>query len=252
MEPQTPNSPQSEPQPAPSVTNTPNEGGGGKKTLLTIVIILAVLSLLGGGAFAAYKTGLLKLKGFDCANYSLNIDSKGLVTVTNTSSKGAPAQKVKVLINSSEIASLDAPALEGGESAAIGTVATPEGQFEWQLVGASSCTSSGTVTPSPTPIAKVVARCELINAYDEEWNLLTAADLSALKKGDVVRFTVLGTSSEGIFDKARFTINDEERPETTSKRPSSDEFYEEYIVPTGINSISVSAKVHHGELDKWF
>ncbi|MDZ4209925.1 MAG: hypothetical protein U1C56_01975, partial [Candidatus Curtissbacteria bacterium] len=77
-------------------------------------------------------------------------------------------------------------------------------------------------TPTPVPTGGgPTAQCFNIKAYDANWNLLTSAQLSALKAGDKVRFTVAGSATGGSFDKAKFTINSVAGPEVTAKKPSS-------------------------------
>lgn len=109
---------------------------------------------------------------------------------------------------------------------------------------------SPTLTPTPTP-PPIGASCLDVKAYDANWNLLSGFDLSDLEPGDVVRFAVAGTTTLGTFDKARFTINGTLRPEVASKKPGSEEFYDEYTFPAGVSDFSVKAQIHHTILG-WF
>ncbi|MGB6838774.1 MAG: hypothetical protein WBD86_02415 [Microgenomates group bacterium] len=95
----------------------------------------------------------------------------------------------------------------------------------------------------------ITASCLDIKAFDTEWNRIT--NLSTLKAGDVVRFTVSGSASSGSFDKARFIINSATRPEVTVKRPGTEEFYDEYTIPEDVTSFTINAQVHHSTLG-WF
>jgi len=104
-----------------------------------------------------------------------------------------------------------------------------------------------TPTPTPTPPA---AACTVVKAYDTNWNQLTAAQLSALTAGSVVRFTISGTPA-GQIDKARFTINGVLGSEVTTKKPGTDEYYVEYTIPAGVSSFTVTAQIHHLTLG-WF
>lgn len=104
-------------------------------------------------------------------------------------------------------------------------------------------------TPTHTP--SISASCNQIKVYDTNWNQLTSDQLKQLKPGDRVRFTVSGTASEGTFDMAQFTINGVERDLVTHKKPQTEEFYDEYIIPSGNTEFSVSAKIHHSVLG-WF
>lgn len=89
------------------------------------------------------------------------------------------------------------------------------------------------------------ASCSEVRAYDSNWNQLDLEDLKDLQEGDVVRFTVSGTSSSGVFDKARFTINGQAPVEVTNKKPGTDEFYFEYTIPQGVTNFSIKGEVHH-------
>ena len=112
-------------------------------------------------------------------------------------------------------------------------------------------TPTPTKIPTPTPVPTlppIGAACHNVTAYDSEWNLLSGFDLSSLNAGDVVRFVVGGDTDSGFFDKARFTINGTLRPEVTSKRPGTEEFYDEYIIPAGVTSFTVDAQIHHSSL----
>lgn len=109
-----------------------------------------------------------------------------------------------------------------------------------------------TPTPKPPPPGPgPTARCVEIKAYDTNWNQLTATQLSRLKVGDKVRFTVRGSATKGTFDKARFTINGIQRPAVTAKKPNTEEFYDEYTIPTGETTFTINAQVHHKTLG-WF
>ena len=109
-------------------------------------------------------------------------------------------------------------------------------------------TPTPTITPTPPPIG---AACLDVKAYDTNWNPLDSVDLSNLKAGDTIRYAVAGTTTQGAFDKARFTINGTLRPEVSSQKPGSDEFFDEYTIPPGVESFTVSAQIHHTTLG-WF
>jgi len=106
-------------------------------------------------------------------------------------------------------------------------------------------------TPAPTqPPKEESAQCLSIKVYDTNWNLVPQSQLSQLRPGDKVRFTVIGSPADKI-DKARFTINGQLGQEVTTKKPGTDEFYTEYTIPSGATTFSVKAEVHHITLG-WF
>ncbi len=115
-------------------------------------------------------------------------------------------------------------------------------------------TPTATNTPTPTSTPPPTAQCKEIKAYDTNWNPLSANQLTRLSSGDNVRFTVLGSTSAGIFDKAIFQINGILTNEVTDKRPGTQEFYFEYTITTENlgQTITVNAWVHHAGLDAWF
>lgn len=103
---------------------------------------------------------------------------------------------------------------------------------------------SNPITPTNPP-SIITASCLNIKAYDENWALLSVDSLKSLKTGDKVRFTVAGTATSGTFSKAQFTINTVVQPETTSKKPSTEEFYTEYTIPSGTTSFTINAQIYH-------
>lgn len=99
----------------------------------------------------------------------------------------------------------------------------------------------------------ISAQCLNIQAFDTEWNKLSATELSTLQPGESVRFSIGGTTTSGTIDKARFIINGQTQPEVTQKRPGSSEFYYEYTIPEGQTSFSINAQLHHTNPDiGWF
>jgi len=110
---------------------------------------------------------------------------------------------------------------------------------------------SQTATPSPTP--NYIASCTNIKIYDTSWNQLTVSDLSHLAPGRVVNLTVMGSTTLGSFDKARFVINSITSPEVTNIKPESPgEFYYQYTIPSGVSSFTIVGQLHHLELNSWF
>ncbi len=96
------------------------------------------------------------------------------------------------------------------------------------------------------------AQCGGIKAYDTNWNLLNTSTLASLKAGSKVRFTIMGVTTSGSFDKARFTINGTQTPEVTTQKPgSAGEFYYEYTIPAGTTSFTVTGQIHQQQLNTW-
>jgi hypothetical protein len=119
--------------------------------------------------------------------------------------------------------------------------------------GGSSSGDGGTtvVTPTTTPTTPpVIAQCLNIKIFDTSWNEISTSSLSTLAAGKVVRFTVAG-SPAASFDKAKFVINGTEKEEVTSKRPSTNEYYYEYTLPSGIINFTINAKLHLSVTNQW-
>ena len=115
-------------------------------------------------------------------------------------------------------------------------------------------TPTNTKTPTPTPTPPPTAQCREIKAYDTNWNPLSTSDLEKLLPGSKVRFTVIGSTSAGIFDKAKFSVNGVGSGEVTQKKPGTEEFYYEYTIQVSDagKTLTVEALVHHAGLNQWF
>lgn len=229
-----------------ATTNMGNGNNSGKrKTVVVVAILLITLLGLGSGLFLVSNRQLFEQKAWDCGNYKFMVQEDGTVKVTNNSQKDEQIQKAQVYINSELVATFDVPALSKGSSATLGTVEIPEGTVNWLVQGTTDCSSTGTLS------TQQALRCVAIKAFNTNWNELSAASLSGLKKGDTVRFTVLGSGSQGNYDAARFTINSVSLPETSQKSPSGD-YYQEYVIPEGTTSFNVVAEVRGAEDGVWY
>ncbi len=253
------------PKPPPSVTpsvvtgnTTSGEDGeskGGNKKLIAGILGVAVLVAgIGAGVFALTRSQQLEpASAWDCEKYNFYVSRTGQTTAVNGSTRNEPIQKVQIKIDGVLAGTFDIPALTPGQSANLGTVATPlSGIFTWEATGTIDCRDGGSYAVEPTPTSAPAAACSSIKAYDDEWNELSTFQLTALKTGDKVRFVASGISTTGTFDKARFTINGTQRAEVTIKKPGTSDFYDEYIIPASTVTFNVTAQVHHKELDLWF
>jgi hypothetical protein len=130
-----------------------------------------------------------------------------------------------------------------------GVYCIPQGVCESKIVNNPSCSATPTGPGGPTPTPGITAQCLDVKAYNTNWSQLTVSQLSQLKAGDRVRFTVAGTSvGGGSIDKARFRINGVTRPEVTQKKPGTEEYYDEYIIPSGTTTFTIHAQIHHTTL----
>lgn len=119
------------------------------------------------------------------------------------------------------------------------------GRVKW--LGVSNCKGAGFVREQIAP-CKVVnpAQCSSIQAYDTSWKALTQADLIKLKAGASLNFCVAGSPSPASFDKARFTINEVLKPDTTARRlGSTSDFCQSYTIQAEDETVDVTAQIHH-------
>lgn len=100
-------------------------------------------------------------------------------------------------------------------------------------------------------VSELITQCLNIQAYDAGWNRLNNTDLSSLSAGDIINFTVGGTTSSGSIDMARFTINGDLLPDTTAIRPGTNDYYVEYTIPENVTTFTISSELHHSNLG-WF
>lgn len=242
-----------------SLNSSQKPTGGSTKKIAAILGILGLIAATVIGVIAVGSNRLKESSAWDCNKYTFNMTSDGVVSVSNGSSRNEPLQKADVKINDSKVATFDVPALTAGENSTLGTVTVPTGSFTWEVIGTRDCKNGGSYSvqssPSPQPSASPNLNqisCSAVSAYDTNWQQLSPSQLSELKPGEVVRFTVSGTASNGNFDQARFTINGTQRAVVTDTRPGTDEFFDEYTIPNGVTTINVEAQVHHTQTDTWY
>jgi len=263
------------------IVGSENRKKGNSKAIATVLGILLLIGAVGAGVFLVSQQQELRIGAWDCRNYVFDVNENGGVSVQNGSTRNEPIQQAKVYINSNLVATLDVPALPAGDATTLGTVSVPtNGSFSWQVVGTKDCEDQGRFDPQPTPTPTTIptptptptgipsptpipsptatptpppigAACHDVVAYNSDWQELSMSDLAVLAVGDIVRFAVGGSTTAGSFDKARFTINGTLRPEVTTQKPGSNDFFDEYTIPVGVTSFIVKAQIHHSSLG-WF
>lgn len=235
-------------------TNSPKSGSGKGKKVAAVVGLVGLVAATIIGVAAVGSNRLQQSSAWDCEQYEFSVSKAGLVTVVNGSSRNEPIQKAQVKINNAIVQTFDVPALSPGQSATLGNVSIPGETFTWEVIGTVECQDGGSyqATTTPTPAATPIAQCGAIVAYNTNWEKLTSAQLTALKPGDKVRFAVEGITLSGTIDKARFNINGTQRPEVSTKKPNSNEFYDEYTIPAGVSTFNLGAQIHHQETNNWY
>jgi hypothetical protein len=94
-------------------------------------------------------------------------------------------------------------------------------------------------------------QCISVRVYDTNWNELTSTQLAQLQPGATIRITVAGSATTGAITQARFTFNGTLRSPVTQKKPDTQEFYDEVVIPTGATTVSIKGEVFHPDLG-WF
>lgn len=235
------------PAPTTTIVSSSKPSGANKKMIGAIIGIFLLVVGLVSGLFLVSQRQQFQQKAWDCSKYHFVMTKEGQITAVNDSTNAEPLQQADVFINNAKVTTVDVPALNPGQSTVIGQVTVPAtGTFNWEVRGLADCSSTGSFTAQET------AKCVDIKAYDENWTLLSAAELTTLKAGSVVRFAVTGSTSTGAFSKARFKINGELGAEVTTKRPTSEDFYTEFTVPKGTTTFTIFAELFHSQFNKWF
>lgn len=235
-------------EPPPSFPPSINSGNNSKR-IAAILGVIALVGATGSGVFLVGRQQLSPASAWDCGKYNFAVSREGIVSVINGSTKNEPLQKANVSINATQVASFDVPALSPGQSANLGTVTVPANTtFSWEVIGTVDCRDGGSYQANSSS-----ASCTAVKAFNKDWQQLTGTSLAALKAGDIVRFSVGSTvTGGGTIDKARFTINGSQRAEVTTKRPGTDEYYDEYTVPANTTQFVVTAQVHHQQTNQWY
>lgn len=223
---------------------TPSSNGNKNKVLAVFTVILMLFGL-GTGVFLVGRQQFTQPYAWDCTYYNFILDSDGTVRATNSSSRNEPSQEARVYINGTLVQTFNVPAIAAGEGATLGVVSVPRDEsYTWAIEGSKDCQNSGSQGATS---GKLVAQCNSVSAYSEDWVLLTPTELSQLSVGDTVYFTIDGSANRGFFQKARFSINGAPAVEVTTRRPGGNDFYIEYTIPAGIKDFSVTAEMMHSE-----
>lgn len=255
LSPDTPIPPSNEQFPQTTVTATDGQLGGdpptgpsSKKFLATILGLVLLVAGVGTGVYLVGQQQRISTRALQCSGYVFEVTRSGEVSVRNGTTQAQVAQQAQVYINNQLLQTLSVPALQPGQSVTLGSVTVPDTNiFTWRVTGAVDCQTSGEY-----PSSQSSTSCSEVVAYDTQWNILSASDLSSLSAGDTVRFAVTGTTSEGTFEAAKFTINGVEQPETSLKKDQSTyEFYMDYEIPANVNNFEVKAMIKHSALG-WF
>lgn len=113
-------------------------------------------------------------------------------------------------------------------------------------------TNQITATPRPTsqvtitPTSTLIAQCQNILAYNNNWVLMTNTQLTQTRAGQQLYYCTTGYSTSGSFDMARFRINGTLMANTTLRRPGTTaDFCQSYTVPNNVYNFTVVGEMHH-------
>ncbi len=169
-----------------------------------------------------------------------NIDSA--VLIDNVTGVRYPAVKIVSSMKGSS---------QGGDGMPYNALGEPDGKYTYMgdknsritLGFSSDCLAS----PSPSPIA-ATGQCTNTKVYTNGWVELTPTAFKGLSAGIQVYFCVNGVTNSSVFDAGRFTINGTMRPQTTLKRPNTNDFCELYTIPANTYNFKVQGELHHAKL----
>lgn len=215
-----------------------------KRTFAKIMSVIVLLVGVSTGLILMRQSLFFGSRATNCGQYTFEVTREGQVNVKNNTDSSEAFQRARVYINSVEVAIFDVPATASGETKIIGNITPPSDSFDWRVAGTTECSSSGIYSTN----TQLSATCGTVEAYDQNWNKLTTQQLKDLKPSTVIRFSISGTTTGGSFDSAQFTLNGVQRSITTNKRPGTNDYYDEYTIPNGVTSFSVTAKMHHTSL----
>lgn len=111
-----------------------------------------------------------------------------------------------------------------------------------------TCGTTSTTAPTtrPTPTTPpVTGQCTNLKIYLQDWTQITPAQFSDLAPKVPVYFCVGGTTSGGSFDMARFTINSIQYANTTLKKPGTNDYCMQFIIPFATVNFAVQGELHH-------
>lgn len=228
------------------VSTTSSGSSKNRKTLFAVLaIVLLTIGTLSGFLLIS-RPVIFQSDAWDCGKYVFALSQTGVVTVVNNSTKNEPVQRAQVFIDNVLVTTLDVPAVPQGGQATLGNVQAPTKTFTWQVKGTSDCQNAGRYE-----IASVSYQCKLIQATTTTGSALTAANMSDLNVGDVVRFVVVGSGVPSDYTAARMTINGTLQSETTTRVAGSNNLYQDYTIPAGVTSFTVSAELKAVD-GKWY
>ncbi|MFC1649404.1 hypothetical protein ACFL2C_01650 [Patescibacteria group bacterium] len=234
----------------PTIQVDGNSAGGlsSKKILATILGLVLLVAGVATGVYLVGQQQRVSTRALECSNYSFSVTIEGEVSIANGTTQVQVAQLAEVYINDQLIETFNVPELQPGQAFTLGSVTVPDsGTFTWRVVGAVDCETSGEYAEG----SRSSTFCSSVLAYDTDWNELSASELSDLSAGDMVRFAVEGTTDQGTFEAAKFTINEIDQGETTDQRIETGEFYMDYELPENTIDFDVSATIKHSLLG-WF
>jgi hypothetical protein len=222
-----------------------------------IATVLGVLLLIGGVAAGVYLVQQQQQFRQKASTDDLCEQEPNCFVINNPGNSGSyPVSGIvfNVSLTSDQVHSFDPTVQEDG----CYRVQIEDGHINWERIStASECAeivsiqvwTLGDLNNNQQPSTN--AMCQNIIIYDEDWNQLDASELSDLSPGETIRFAVKGSTNQGSIDMAKFIVNEVEHEPTTNVRAETGEFYEEYVLPDGVNRVSVKAQLHHSSLG-WF
>ena len=185
----------------------------------------------------------------DCSTGQSCVNGSCVVSSGSIAPAGGPISCGSSGYSNFDASTVSEPCSGGGYNIEkIAHTGCPSGQTScWCTSDSSNCTGTST-GGTKTTTTSVAAQCSAVTAYNTGWNAMTAAQLSTVTAGTTINFCVNGNTSAGGFDMAKFTINGVAQAATTTVRPGSTDYCQNYVIPAGVSSFNVTAQIHHATL----
>ena len=238
---------------APQITT---QQSGSSKSKNIIAIIFGILIMVGGILAGVLLVGRAQDIREKAAEDVCLLSPENCVIIQDPENSGSykvDGIAYNVFLTDTQVRAFDLSVTQDG----CYQVLTQGDTVYWNKIGTSSdCNDLVNIqiwlTQLPTQSTPPTqSQCQTIKIYDTDWNLLSAEDINNLSPRDTIYLTAEGTTTNGQITQAKFTVNDTERSPVSTKKPGSNEFFDEYVIPSGTTQFNVTVKLYHSEFG-WF
>src|SRR3989344_2608644 len=234
-----------------ALTQTPQittQQSGSSKSKNIIAIIFGILIMVGGILAGVLLVGRAQDIREKAAEDVCLLSPENCVIIQDPENSGSykvDGIAYNVFLTDTQVRAFDLSVTQDG----CYQVLTQGDTVYWNKIGTSSdCNDLVNIqiwlTQLPTQSTPPTqSQCQTIKIYDTDWNLLSAEDINNLSPRDTIYLTAEGTTTNGQITQAKFTVNDTERSPVSTKKPGSNEFFDEYVIPSGTSQLNVTVKI---------